>query len=668
MFKKILPILLILLLAFVLRSYRLSEIPPGLTHDEANHGREAIEILDGMLRYYFPLNYGSEPLYSYTVAGMMAVLGENLLALRLVNVVFGVAAIGAVFVWAQQAFKRRVALLTAVLIAISFWPLASSREALRAGMLPFFMTVAVWFFWQIIAPDEETQPSSGKRQIWLVLGFALSVVATLHIYLAARVVWLVFPIFLFYLGLFHRKIYRTSWKPVLLGLLLAGLLIVPMFVYLANNPASQTRLSMLDGPLKQISRGQLLPILQNASEAFLAFIWTGFGDQFLAYNIPGRAVFDGVTAVLFIIGILLCIWHWRRPAYAFLLLWFLIGIIPSLVTGSTAGTTRNLAALPAVFLLPSVGFVFTTEWIINRFKLPQNTVFVGLAVVWLLFAGFVTGRDYFWRWGEAPEVRGAYQQTLVNELAYLKQMDTAVPTIMSTVYPGAAHDTSIARVLAAADAQDMRWVDARYGFAVPPTASAQALIPASTPPHRAFASFLRPVETINLRPDDLDPTFTLYAVDADVLQTRVADKTAVSFNGALALLDTQWLTETTEPGATAELLTIWRIEDPTLAGQLHPPTDATDVRLFTHVLNSDGSILTQRDALDAPSWSWQQGDLILQVHPMRVPTETMVGHYKTAVGIYDAITGERLTILNADGARGESHLIVTPLQVAKPAN
>jgi hypothetical protein len=66
-------------------------IPPGLTHDEANHGREAIGILQGRLALFFPLNYGSEPLYSYTVAGLMALLGRNLLALRLVTVFFNLA-------------------------------------------------------------------------------------------------------------------------------------------------------------------------------------------------------------------------------------------------------------------------------------------------------------------------------------------------------------------------------------------------------------------------------------------------------------------------------------------------------------------------------------------------------------------------------------------------
>ena len=62
-------------------------------------------------------------------------------------------------------------------------------------------------------------------------------------------------------------------------------------------------------------------------------------------------------AIFFVVGLAVCLARWRRPAYAFLLLWFIAGILPSLVTGPTANTTRNLAALPAVFLIPAIGFV-----------------------------------------------------------------------------------------------------------------------------------------------------------------------------------------------------------------------------------------------------------------------------------------------------------------------
>ena len=46
------------------------------------------------------------------------------------------------YAWAAPRLGHAVALLGAALMAVSFWPLAAGREALRAGMLPFFMAVS----------------------------------------------------------------------------------------------------------------------------------------------------------------------------------------------------------------------------------------------------------------------------------------------------------------------------------------------------------------------------------------------------------------------------------------------------------------------------------------------------------------------------------------------
>ncbi len=600
MLKKLLPIILILLLALALRVYQLTELPPGLTHDEANHGREAVEVLDGVLRYYFPLNYGSEPVYSYTVAGFMALLGEGVFALRLVNVIFGLAAIAATYIWAKQAFDKTTALITALLIAVSFWPLASSREALRAGMLPFFMVTAVWFFWQIVYANRAgiknptdssaavyTAPS-GRRTIWFVAGFSVSLVITLHIYLAARVAWLLFPAFLLYLAFVHRKTFQHAWKPVLAGLLLAGLLTMPMFIYLANNPQSQTRLSMLGSTLQQLQEGDVVPIIQNMAEALLAFVWPGFGDQFLAYNIPGRPVFDLLTAVFFVAGLVVCLWRWKRPAYAFLLLWFLAGTIPSLVTGPTASTTRNLAALPAVYILPALGFVTGSHWLAQRFHASQRAILLAGSAIWLVIAGMISIQDYFLRWGQSPEVRGAYQHTLVEELAYLEQAEVGSdPIVISTVYPGPAHDPSLALLLSGSRAEQMRWVDARYAMILPDGDRSHAVIPDSTPYHPAFEDLLRPLDTIALRRDDLDPGFTLYDIEGATKLGGMDETPLANFGDAMQLLQVKWLSSPAAPGETAELLTIWRVVNPALVGPVHAPMSTTDAAFFTHVLDQE---------------------------------------------------------------------------------
>ncbi|MEZ4518507.1 MAG: phospholipid carrier-dependent glycosyltransferase [Chloroflexota bacterium] len=565
-----LPYIIILLVALGLRLYQLTAVPPGLTHDEANHGREAIGILNGIYLYFFPLNYGSEPLYSYTVAAFMALLGKNLFALRLVNVVFGVAAIAMTAIWSAPRLglsdreRRLTSLLGAALMAVSFWPLASSREALRAGMLPFFMALAVWFFWRILetqAPDgwpEDYLPARRGRIGWLVPGFALAIVATLHIYLAARVSWLLFPLFLVYLALLYRSVFRRTWLPVLAGLGLAGLLTIPMALYLNAHPEMQTRLGMLDGSLQQIVSGDWLPTLTNARDALLAFVWPGFGDQFLAYNIPGRPVFGIVSAVFFVVGIGVCLWRWRKPVYAFLLLWFLIGIAPSLITGPTANTTRNLAALPTVYLIAAVGFAAPATWLAARFAPDARrwaTIAIGaLAVGWVLWAGWQSAGDYFVRWGQSPEVRGAYQHTLVESLAYLEEAHpNAEPLVFSSVYPGPAHDSSVALVMAAdrPAVTGARWADARYALLLPDAPSTTVVVPASTPLHPALKPLLHEIDSVALEPDDLDPGFALYAVDTGQIQALARDVQTsdppVNFGEAVELAGARWLNDRVAP-------------------------------------------------------------------------------------------------------------------------
>ncbi|MFN2162593.1 MAG: ArnT family glycosyltransferase [Candidatus Promineifilaceae bacterium] len=674
--KTLLLISLILLAGLALRLFRLGEIPPGLTHDEANHGREAIEILDGVLRYYFPLNYGSEPLYSYTVAGAMALLGENIFALRLVNVIFGLAAIVATAVWARRAFDRATALVAAGLLAVSFWPIASSREALRAGMLPFFMVLAVWFFWQIVCTpcgDGSSAANEHRGRPWhiatgrtagLVLGFALSIVATFHIYLAARVAWFLFPLFLLYLALFHKSDFRRTWRPALAGLLLAGLLLLPMFIYLAKNPYAQTRLSMLSGTLQLVASGKILPIMGNAAEALLAFFWPGFGDHFLAYNIPGRPVFDTITALFFLIGLVVSLRRWRQPAYAFLLLWFATGIIPSLVTGSTANTTRNLAALPAVYLLPAVGFVFVADIAAKRLNLSQRAVLTSGAVLWFLFVALVSARDYFVRWGESADVRGAYQHTLVEELAYLDGRGIAEePVVLSTVYPGPAHDASVALVVAGENSAGYRWIDARSALLLPGGDETYAVIPSSTPLHEAFSGYLEQLDTVTLRPDDLDPRFSLYALSEG--QDLTGKTPLGDFGSAVQLIDAAWLTPRAKPGESVELLTTWRVTDPDKIGPDHPPAFQPDTVFFTHLLDDAGNIVSQRDALDAPSWSWQPGDTILQVHRLQLPAGLQGGAYHPSIGIYDGQTGERVPLYDGSGPTAETVYAGPALEVAQ---
>ena len=156
-------ITLILLAAAALRLVALDGAPPGMTHDEADHGLTALSIRDGARALYFPIGYGREPLYDYATAVVMSATGPTILAPRLTSVYFSLLLIAAVYAWARRAFGAPVALLTAAGLAGGFWPLMTARQALRSSMLPAVFALAVLFFWGgIFGEQGRTPPLSGR--------------------------------------------------------------------------------------------------------------------------------------------------------------------------------------------------------------------------------------------------------------------------------------------------------------------------------------------------------------------------------------------------------------------------------------------------------------------------------------------------------------------------
>ena len=137
----------VLLLAGVMRLWRLDNVPPGLTHDEASNGHDAAAVLQGTRPIYFTVGYGHEPLYPYSVAAVMAFLGPTEWSLRLTTVGWGIALILLSYLVARRLLDRRHALLTVAFMAVSFWCVMTSRVGLRAITLPNTFAASVLCFW-----------------------------------------------------------------------------------------------------------------------------------------------------------------------------------------------------------------------------------------------------------------------------------------------------------------------------------------------------------------------------------------------------------------------------------------------------------------------------------------------------------------------------------------
>jgi hypothetical protein len=88
--------------------------------------------------------------------------------------------------------------------------------------------------------------------------------------------------------------------------------------------------------------------------------------------------------------------------------------------------------------------------------------------------------------------------------------------------------------------------------------------------------------------------------------------------------------------------------------------------MFTQLLDENSAVWAQRDTLEAPSWDWQAGDVVIQIHSIPIPPQTIPGTYVAIVGMYDRASGQRLPVIGADGATGADWAPAPLLSIIAP--
>ena len=146
-------LLAITLAAFLLRTWDLDRLPPGLFFDETFNAVDAQQVLAGVTPFFFTGNNGREPLFIYLQAAALSGLGSSAYILRLVAAAAGVLTIPvtALLAWRllnwsggglQLAGQRQSALLAAASLSVLYWHVSLSRLGFRVILLPLLSTLA----------------------------------------------------------------------------------------------------------------------------------------------------------------------------------------------------------------------------------------------------------------------------------------------------------------------------------------------------------------------------------------------------------------------------------------------------------------------------------------------------------------------------------------------
>ncbi len=622
---------LILVIAALFRLWRLDSVPPGLTHDEANNVHDSGAILDGVRPLYFPVAQGKEPLYPYSVATVMALLGRGPWVMRLCSAIWSLLLIGLAYFWVRRAFHPMVGLYTAAGLAVGFWPVSTGRLGLRAITLPVMVTAFSYLLWRAMdrAAARDGDPPADRRT-WLayaLTGVALG--ACFYTYLASRVMPAVVVLFGAYLLFSHRSQWRRVWRGFALVLLVAAVVAAPLFFYLNAHPSAEIRLGQLDRPLRELLAGKPGLLLGRAAETAAMFSFRG--DTFIPYNLPGKPIFDPVMSALFYLGLACALWRWRRPANFFALLWLLVGMFPALATGVEAASLRGIAALPAVYLFPALGASAAGE-ALGRLRVPEQLArqaCVGGMVLAVIVAGVGSWQDYHVRWAEDRDVRVHYHVDLLAASDVVRSSASDAVAV-AALYPGQYHDPRVVEAeLGGADPR-VRWFDPRGGLALPDAGTVTLVVPEglTIPPElwSFVESDLDRSERVDLGPDELVSYLEIYHLSQPGANPGWAD--LARFGDQLALQGYQLYPHRPAPGQTTLLMTTWQVN-----GLLPADLDAV---MFAQLLGPDGGVVAQDDRLDVPSWGWQVSDRLIQLFRLAIPADLAPGEHRLIVGVYTA--------------------------------
>ncbi len=493
-------IIVILIIAGSLRLYQITTIPPGLYPDEAigaNQGLQAVRT--GDFKLFYPENNGREGLF-INIQGLSEELfgADKPWAARLPSAIFGTLTVLGLYFLSKELFggdpkseirnpkqitnqnaqnskrfeilgfinwnlfrvsdfgfrisrSEAIGLLSAFLLATSFWHINFSRIGFSAVMAPFFLVWAVYF---LIKAFKAKDPAfyilhSTFSGILYGLGF--------HSYIPYRVT----PVLIFFILFWYwRKSKRENLsafgeasadakaladkpadrqKRFLITasyfLISAFIVALPIGIYFLTHPSDFSQRTSQISVFN--SKTPLQDIGLNIVKTLGMFNFRGDGNW--RHNYPDRPELFWPVGILFLAGIFLSIRNMIRNSrfkngtggeFTFplfiLFLWFALGAAPAVISNEgLPHALRSILMIPPAILFAGIGGVTTYDFLkkyILSFWLPlAGIIFLSL----LVFEAYDT---YFIVWAKNPNTYAAFSNDYVELGRKLNELPASMPT------------------------------------------------------------------------------------------------------------------------------------------------------------------------------------------------------------------------------------------------
>lgn len=336
---------LIILLAAALRFYKLDSNPPSLYWDEISNGYDAYSILKTGRDQYgqlLPLVFRGlddyrPGVYIYTTIPAILIFGLNEFSVRLPSALFGTLSVLVTFLIVKKLFSKKLALISALLLAISPWQIQFSRAGFEANLMQSFILLAIFFFLH----------SRNKPSLIFISSFFFGL--ALNTYQAAKI-WI--PSLLLTIIFFWRnEIYRLGKKIIAVSILILCIFSLPIIL----NPQE----ALLRGRAESIFKESKNP-MNDFISAYLSYFSPKFlfsrGDTIGRHSITGMGELYVFEAPIILFGLYVLIHHNSRRN-KFILAYFLLAPIAAAFAKPSPHALRSITFIPVWSLLGAIGLL-----------------------------------------------------------------------------------------------------------------------------------------------------------------------------------------------------------------------------------------------------------------------------------------------------------------------
>lgn len=418
---------LIFIFAFFIRIYHIESIPTGIYPDEAANGVDALHALEtNTYQLFYPANYGREGLFINLQAFTIALFGNTILGLKLWSVLFGTFSVIGIYFLGKELFKRRVfGLISAFMLATSYWAINFSRIGFRAIMMTFILTFSFYFFFRGL----RTKRLRDFLFSGLIFGLGL------HTYIAFRVAPLILILLVPALIFSYENFLKRYYKHALFFILGAFISALPMFYdfFIAHPEDFDSRSEKISIFSPEINHGNLTKTFTRSLSLSL-IKYNFFGDQNWRHNYAPYPILDPFVGTFFLAGLLFVFFQTihlisiriryhdrdtRLVRNTFLLGSFFIFLIPEFLSGEgLPHALRSIGTQMPVFLMATL----SASWLYKKALRSQR----GFRIALFLLFFFALGSSavfnltkYFFFFANNPSASGSFNENYTNMAKYL---------------------------------------------------------------------------------------------------------------------------------------------------------------------------------------------------------------------------------------------------------